>query len=235
MGAEDLTVEGAGTTPVEEGQTPGEGQVQEPQTVPVEVIQKMREEMQQLKDDLKNRDMSIQFLQGQIMQGKKPEEPPMTFEDDDLLSAGDVRRLIASEMKAVRETQDRERGTRRQMELAAMEADIRTRYPDYDELFKLAEEQTRKNPGMTEKIMAMHNPYEGVVQAAQLNPSYLEKLKTKETKAAGEQIAKNLGKTKTLAEIGGGGEIKSKPNYLDMVKSNPEQLRKEFNRIVHGD
>jgi hypothetical protein len=234
MAAEDLQTGVQPSPPEGEQAQQPEGQVQEPQTVPVEAVNSIREEMRQLKAEMQNKDMTIQFLQNQI--SKQIPKEQSRINDDDLVSHADVERIVAERMQNAEI--DRQR-----RQYAQMAAQARKDHPDYDEMIRLSDEVIKMNPDLAvavfgdpqRGIRGMENPFEGAYRLAVMHDSYKDKLKTQETKNAGQKIADNLNRQRTLAEIGsGGGPAPAAPSWREQAVKNPQVLEDHLRELMSG-
>lgn len=246
MGAEELN--GQELAPVtgaeEEVDEQTTEQIEEaPKTVPLETFQKLEQRMKQLEADARNKDTAIGMLQTQLMQSaqRPPQEEPDLrngFEDVDVPTMHDVMTYVDKALnnavgkigKTINERQD----VVRRQELAVMEAQARKDHPDYDDMIMLADEIVKKNPDLAESLKHYHNPFETAYSWAMSHPSYLEKIKSKGTSEAADQMTRNLNRQRTIAEVGGGGNPPSRPNFKDMAVKQPEKLQAMFDKLVRG-
>lgn len=247
MGAED--VNGQEIAPVtgaeEEVDEQTTEQIEEaPKTVPLETFQKIEQRMKQLELDARNKDNAIGLLQTQLMQSaqarQRDEEPDLRkgYEDVDIPTMPDVMSYVDKAINAavgkIGNTINERQDVVRRQELAIMESQARKDHSDYDDMIMLADEIVKKNPDLATSLKNFHNPFETAYSWAMSHPSYLEKIKSKGTTEAGEQIARNLNKQRTIAEVGGGGNPPSRPNFKDMAVKQPEKLQAMFDKLVRG-
>lgn len=233
MGAEEL--ETGNTAPVPGAETEvAAGQVQEPKMVPLEVVTKMEADMRELKGQVGNLTSANQILQGMIAQQQPADKKPK-FDPDYVPTVGELDQILDEKLSRLEGRQKQESAKQRANDLTRMRMEAKKNYPDFDEVFALAEEVNAENPAFGEVIMAAHNPFETAYRAGMLHPKYLEKLKTKETQAAGANIVKNLNRQKTLAEVsGGGGDINPETDWTKLAQTNPQKIEERLKELINN-
>jgi len=240
MGAEGIEpVVMDGTTPSAEPTAQEQGQVQEPKTVPVEVVTKLAGKLDQIEAQLQQKDQAIYYLQQQIAAAARPQPQQAQSAlpgDDEVGTVGEMRQILRQELQGYKQEFNQRVSEQEARVLAQQQQSARMRHEDYDEVWKLAEKRVAENPALVEILKAQPDRFEAAYLAGQLHPEYLEKLKTKETATAAQRVAGNLNRQKTTAEIGGAGPITQTPDYINMARTDvgKRELDDLYNNLVYG-
>lgn len=135
------------------------------QTVPVHVVQAMREELKALKEKNEAFNNHLQMMQWQSSQQNQPksQDPFSEVDPDDSIKVKDARRMI----------QDYESRTNAQLAEIKMAA----KTPDYEEVIKkYLPIAAKEDPDLIAEIRSSSNPYKAAYLAAKASKAYQEDL-----------------------------------------------------------
>ena len=183
--------------------------------VPVEVVQAIREEAKSWKDIAIEQQKTIQALSAE---GPKPGEGTPTkeedsvekvfegMEDDDVLTAGDVKKIVGALTKATPKSDA--------SNTAIAEISVMLKNPDYEEVVKTyLPELLKEKPHLASAIRKSDNPYLTALDLAKTSAKYVKDKAAKDT-AANKTDAEKLKEAELAAQ-------KAKEN-LEKVKSGHE-------------
>jgi hypothetical protein len=183
--------------------------------VPVHVVQSLRNENQQLKQNMQIVSEHLELLKANQMQQAAPRQDQFnTLSDHDVLTVGDAKKVLGEiERKRERETQ----------ELKMSQA-----YPDYSETIKNYLPQVLKeDPELRAEIENAKNPFKMAYMLAKKSSKYVEEQRAKNKSEDAERILANSQKTGNLSAIGTQSPITKSSYYKSM---SDEEFRKLMNK-----
>jgi len=174
------------------------------QTVPVSVVQSMREELNELKGQLQTAQDQVRLYQANVSQSQETQGQGQQQqdrgeggllsgrEDDDVLTVEDAKRLISA----------------MDSRLGQVVGELTTfaQKGDYQEVIeKHLPNVIKSNPALIEAIRTSKNPSILAYELGKTDPEYQKKLAEKAQGETQTQIDKNLQKPGSASQAGGGG------------------------------
>jgi len=141
-----------------------------------------------------------------------------TNDDEDLLTKGELKRLLAQKEQAF------------QQQLTATQ--IRAQYRDYDDVVnrEVFEDIKRDNPGIAEAIMSSQNPDLLAYTIAKNSPAYQTRAaKKKQQKSDADQIYQNSMKPGSITQGTTGGGAISKTSYFENM--TPQEFEAHVDKV----
>jgi len=130
----------------------GQGEQEETASIPVSVVQKMRQELKEAKDRANHAEQQAKET-GQYQQSQQPtqsaggdDDPLANMEDDDLLDAKTARKIVQKQTQ--------------QNKQALSEMQTRMKFPDYEDVINNhLPNLIEQKPYLRDAIMSSQNPY----------------------------------------------------------------------------
>lgn len=187
---------------------------QQENQVPVHVVQSLRSENQQLKENFKMLSEHLELLKAnQPQKGQEPKDELHSLSDHDVLTVGDAKKVIGQMER------------KRSMEMEELK--MTQTYPDYSETVrKYLPEILKENPELRHEIENARNPYKMAYMLAKKSDSYLEKNRSEKKSEDAERIIANTQKTGSLSAVGGTSPIGKASVYKAMTDD-------EFRRVMN--
>ena len=210
--------EGEGHAAGGEGEGEGEGQ-----TVPVSVVQSIREEMSQVKDQLQVAQDQIRLYQANAETrqaegegaGKKG-EVLTDMEDDDVITVADAKKLVAQVEAKV----DKVLG----------EVTLSSQKSDYAEVIQNhLPVVLRANPALIDAISTSKNPHLLAYEIGKQDPEYVKKVAEKGQSEAARKAEENANKPGSASQAGGGGGGLTKADQFE--KMSDDDLEKHIESV----
>jgi len=175
------------------------------QTVPVDVIQQLRDELNDLKQE--NELYKQQLYQTQQSPASQEVTQDDIGDDDDIITKGELKKLIAQQAQ------------QQQALIAEMQA--KSRHPDYEEVIRNNLPKVLKdNP------MLLQDPYETAYAVAKALSE-----KTEEGRQKAEKIIKNATQPKSAETMGSAAAVSDTDRILTM---SDEEFNDYVNKIKSG-
>ncbi len=136
------------TTQGSEGQDASGQDQGDQQTVPLDVVKSMREELKEAKERARQAEQYIQQMQSSQAQSQQSQsnDPLEGLEDDEFLTAGQARKIIQNEQQKTTS--------------AMREVQMRQQYSDYDEVIgQYLPNLVQEKPYLRDAIMSSQDPY----------------------------------------------------------------------------
>lgn len=111
-----------------------ESQAENVKTVPLEVVESMREQMKEIKEQ--NKLLQNLLLSQKQEQPQSKAEPDPDIDPDTFLTYGQVKQLLEKKLGEVNQTREQDRQATREERITSYEATFRESNPDYDEVVK---------------------------------------------------------------------------------------------------
>lgn len=155
-----------------------------------------RRKAQAMAAELESARRAAEFYRNMAMQdgARQPGIDP-----DGVPTAGQVNEIVQQHIAPIVQEQ-------RQRELARMDAEMREKYPDYDEVFQNTLDMTSRpeNEGLAEAILKTANPAMTAYMLGKTSPNFEQSNKKRVAQNVAKKIEENLNKQKTLSDVGGG-------------------------------
>lgn len=196
---------------------------EETASIPISVVQKMRQELKDAKDRAQKAEQQVNQASQQAPQKTAPaqesDDPLANLEDDDLLDAKTARKIVQQQSK--------------QNQQAFSELQVRSQFQDYDDVIqnqlpKVIEEK----PYLKEAIMSSQNPY---VLAYELGKSAKAKTdqNSQEQGTLEQQLDKYANTPGSPSQTSGqGGPTSGADHYANL---SMEDLDKEIAKAKRGE
>lgn len=226
----------------EEQQQPQQGQQTQEQTVPVSAIQAIRQENQQLKNQLAYQQMvamqgnqqpqAPQQNQQPVQQQQTSKDPFEGFDDDDVVTVADVKKALAVQQQPAQVPPQQSQQGFQQGQPDMRELQMQVSYPDYNELIT-NELPTilQQNPYLGNVIQGSENPYLTAYTLAKSMSSSQGGNQQQQGQQA-QQIVNNLQKPGTAGGASAGGGGISHADYYAQLSD--EDFEKEVARAKRG-
>ena len=190
-------------------------------TVPVEVVEKLREELKQVKDEGELLKEQVELYKANMDIKPKEEKPDTDIKDDDVITYAEAKKLIADASKGIA-------GTLQQLEFAQTNTDFN------EVITKYLPDLLKKEPALTDAIKTSSNPallayklaksssaYQKDAAAGQLGgeEQKAEELRAKAAKGDtdAQKLLEKMGKPGSASQAGGaGGGVSSGEFYNNM-------------------
>lgn len=201
----------------------GEGD-QEGQTVPVNVLQSIRDELQTVKEQLQASQDQVRLYQANPPQGGQQQQHQVDqgaegltgMEDDDVITVADAKKLVT--------------GLKAEVGAVIGEMAMAGQHSDYQSVIsKHLPKVIQANPALAEAIRSSKNPYVLAYELGKTNPEYVKEQAEKGQQETVTTIEQNLGKPGSASAAGGGGGgISQVDQYAQM---SDEDLEKKIEDV----
>lgn len=183
--------------------------------VPVHVVQSLRNENQQLKQNMQMVSEHLELLKANQMQQSVPKQDQFnTLSDHDVLTVGDAKKVLGQ--------------IERKREMETQELKMTQAFPDYSETIKKYLPQVlSEDPELRAEIENAKNPYKMAYMLAKKSTKYVEEQRAKNKSEDAERILTNSQKTGNLSAMGTQSPI-TKSSYIKSMSD--EEFRKLMNK-----
>jgi hypothetical protein len=182
--------------------------------VPVHVVQSLRSENQQLKQNMQMVSEHLELLKANQMQKSAPQDNFSALSDHDVLTVGDAKKVLGQMER------------KRQMEMEELK--MSQTYPDYGDVIRnYLPKVLSEDPELRLEIENARNPYKMAYKLAKQSSEYTEQTKSKKKSEDAERIIANSQKTGSLSAVGTQSPITKASFYKSM---NDDEFRKLMNK-----
>lgn len=197
-----------------EAAAPVESSSQE-NVVPVHVVQSLRNENQQLKQNMQMVSEHLELLKAnQMQQSAQRQDQFNALSDHDVLTVGDAKKVLGQ--------------IERKREMETQELKMTQAFPDYSETIKNYLPQVLKeDPELRAEIENAKNPYKMAYMLAKKSTKYVEEKRAEKKSDDAERILANSQKTGNLSAMGTQSPI-TKSSYIKSMSD--EEFRKLMNK-----
>jgi len=177
----------------------------------------------EVRDIMQQQKHKIAELEEKLEKDRKPEKTPIedplsNLADDDIVTVGDTKKLVAA--YAQREAQKiiDEREKRNNIE------QVPNQHSDYNEVIKLADEYVNENPAAKDAILNSQNPRLTAYQMIKSSQLYHKRISSQEV---ANKTIENSQKPGSSQSVGTSSPLNEVSNYSRMTKDRAAQIRKQ--------
>jgi len=182
--------------------------------VPVHVVQSLRSENQQLKENFKIVAEHLELLKANQPQKEAAQDNFSALSDHDVLTVGDAKKVIGQMER------------KRSMEMEELK--MAQTFPDYtDTIKKYLPQVLKEDPELRHEIENARNPYKMAYMLAKKSTQFVEETKSTKKNEDAQRILTNSQKTGSLSAIGSGSPISQASHIKSM---SDEEFRKVMNK-----
>lgn len=183
--------------------------------VPVHVVQSLRSENQQLKENFKMLNEHLELLKAnQPQKASNSEDSFSSLSDHDVLTVGDAKKVL-SQME-----------NKRNRELEELK--IAQTYPDYaDTIRKYLPQVLKEDPDLRLEIENAKNPFKMAYMLAKKSDAYLDEKRSGKKSEDATRILANTQKSGNLSAVGSVSPISQASHYKAMSE---DDFRKVMNK-----
>jgi len=173
--------------------------------VPLEVVESMREQARDLRQQNEQLLQLMLSNQRQQQQPEQQQEEQFPFADDEFLTGAQLKAILAQQNEQLQAHTQQQQEEQKQAYIAEQKQIFTKQYPDYNDVLKTAQDAAQSNPAIAEIIMNSKNPVEMAYQYGKLlRGESLGEVKTVKEKVSQEKkIQANLNQPKTLSNVKG--------------------------------
>jgi len=212
----------------QQAQNQGQGQQQE-----VDIIQQMREELEELKRQNAALQAQLAFFGGQQPVGEptpqeqqgQPQDPFEGLEDDDVLTVADVKKLMAQVQRPAVDPN-------LYKEIQMLKLSVQE--PNWQDIIKnYLPDMINSNPLLGQMIQNAPNPLEAALHIAKLNPRYQQQQQQQQVPQQQSQqiIDQLINKPASPDQFGGGGGVSKADKIASM---SDEEFDKYVQDVLSG-
>ncbi len=168
--------------------------------VPLEVVESMREQTRELKEQ--NNQLLQLILSGRQQQpSEQKKEPELQFADDELITGAQLKSILTQYGENFQNSFQQIQEGQRQNYIAEQKESYMKQYPDYNDVVGTVMLEAQKDPAIAEILMRSPNPVAATYRYGKLlRGESMSEVATVKTKVNMEnKINKNLNQPKTLS------------------------------------
>jgi len=182
--------------------------------VPVHVVQSLRNENQNLKENFKLVSEHLELLKANQMQKAAPQDNFTSLSDHDVLTVGDAKKVLGQIER------------KRQMEMEELK--MSQTFPDYNDVIRnYLPKILSEDPELRAEIENARNPYKMAYKLAKQSTQYVDEQRCKKKSDDAERIIANSQKTGSLSAVGSPSPITKASFYKSM---SDDEFRKVMNK-----
>lgn len=145
-----------------------------------------------------NAEREREFYRQMAMENQQPvQQREPEYDPEDLPTYDAVNQLVDDRVGKIQDQM-------RSQQLIQMEAQAKTKYPDWESVVLLAEEMSRSNPGLGDAILNSANPAETAYLMGKTHDKYSQIQNQRVTSEVADKITTNLNTAPTLSNVGSG-------------------------------
>lgn len=209
----------------------------EPQQVPLEALEKIREELQRIKNDneslrgnLKMYSDHFELLRNEQMQQQQSQqqarEQEIFSEDDgEYLTVGQAKKFAEHMAKQQQQLYHTNQQMFQQQQASVAEINFMTQNPDYkDVIEKYLPSALQEDSDLAEEIRSAKNPYKYAYKMAKRSSKYLEDQAKSNLSPESKRTFENLKKPRSLSSVGNNSPASTQGKYKAMSDQEFKKL-----------
>lgn len=204
---------------MQEAAVPMESQVEsqeiQQKEVPIHVVQSLRSENQQLKENFKILSEHLELIKANQPQRQEPQADQFSkFSDEDVVTVGELKKYAQQ--------------FQRQQAMSIEELKISQMYPDYAETVrKYLPHVLKEDPDLKNEIENARNPFKMAYHLAKNSSAYSQEHKSKKKNEDAQRMLSNAEKTGSLSAVGTTTPITQASRWKSM---SDDEFRKVMNK-----
>jgi hypothetical protein len=179
---------------------------QQPRTVPLEVVESIKDQMREVKE---HNQQLLQLILSNRQQQPEPQQQQQQsgfdIPDDDIITGAQLKAILQQQTQTSQQEIRQFQEQQRQVFIDEQKAAYQQKYPDYNDVLATAQAEAQKDPAIAELIMRSKNPVDVAYKYGKLlRGEALTETNTAKGKVSVEnKIVQNLNKAKTLNQAKG--------------------------------
>jgi hypothetical protein len=192
-------------------------------SVPVSVVQKMRQEQRALKESMEELKQERALYRAQLMnqqqpQAQAPRNPLDDIPDDEVMTGADLKKIVPALMGPFAQ--------------AINEAKVTGKNPDFqDVITKHLPKVLEKRPHLARLIQTSQDPLTLAYEIGITDPAYGQKKNEEGFSDRSKKAADNARKPGSLGSIKGPGSQRSEEHYSNM---SDDDIEKQIQKVMYG-
>jgi len=187
-------------------------------TVPLQVVESMREQMQEIREH--NQQLLQLILSNKQQSGQQEQQQEDNgLVDDELITGAQLKALLEQQTQMSQQQFNQIQEQQRQVFVDEQKAIYMEKYPDYNDVVATVQAEAQKDPALAEIIMRAKNPVDAIYKYGKLikGESLTETNTAKGKVSVENKIVQNLNKAKTLNNTKG-APISQEDDFETMYK-----------------
>jgi len=178
----------------------------------------------EVRDIMQHQKQKIAELEEKLMSREKPakeeEDPFANLSDEDIVTVGDTKKLVASMAKRYASEIYQESSRKQAID------QVPSQFSDYNDVIKLVDDYVKENPAAEAAILASPNPRLTAYQLVKSSTMYQRQVASKNVSDDAKKALENVKKPMSSSSVGTTSPLNEAKNYARMTPDRAAEIRK---------